>query len=136
MSKLFSLLLVVSILLISNSVQAGFITKYSDWRDLNASEKRAFVMGVYDTNHSSTGNRTKDETANIFGIDVCGSSLNLGSAMLADAVDAAYLRNPQRWGNMGVVMVHGVLHHMCLNYINNFRQKFKLKPLKPWENWK
>ena len=139
MNKLFSLFFAAFVLLISNSVQADFVTKYSDWRDLNASEKSGYVMGVWDglrlMDHVGK-DKNREKMAELIGIDSCGSELKLNSRMIVDAVDTTYLRNTQRWANGATLIVYGTIRHMCLKYINHTHRNWGLELLKPWENWK
>ena len=113
--------------LVSGPVWADFIVNYGDWRKLSLEAKRGFVMGIWDG--SLLG--VKDLTwlnARAGGYRKCGQAVSLDSDMLVDAMDKAYKSQTEFWDKNAGLVMHIVLHNLCLEYVNTERVKEGLKP--------
>jgi hypothetical protein len=118
---------------LTQSAQAQFVSKYETWRGLSESSQVGYVMAILDSFILTSD--TPDQQVFGDGIELCAVAIKLSGDMLRDAVEQAYLRMPNRWGEPPLLIVRGVVHHMCLKHVNIEREKVGLKPWLPWKDW-
>lgn len=82
----------------------------------------------------NAGDRTSEAYAVASG--TCSTAAGITSGMLVEAVDNAYKSNTDYWDKSAVIVFGGVLHHVCLKYINEERAKLGLKLWSRWEGRK
>lgn len=126
------LLLATALLaLVVGTANAGFVNKYSDWRELTDQQKAGYVRGVIDEVTSRWFSDEEGELAVIDGVSTCIDNLEIDSAMMVELVDGAYQGNPNRWINSPNFVLRLALFDLCRREINAERKEHGLDPLSP-----
>jgi hypothetical protein len=121
---------------ISATTASAYISNYGEWRQTDISFKRGYVVGYLERAFALTTESehwTNIQARSLFN---CAEDVSLDSDMLVNAVNRAYQNDTTRWSQAPHKILGGVLHHLCLDYINKERLEYGLSPWKPWgPNW-
>ena len=101
---------------------AQSLLNYSDWRELEQSNKIFYVIGIYDKiEFVGDGN---DEVAFALGVGHCVKEIQLNPSMLVQAIDNYYEDDTSTWDSPPIIALHqSIFRGPCLRFINEERAK-------------
>jgi hypothetical protein len=102
---------------------AGFVTKYSDWKNMEEGARRHYTQGLFDSslvmivddmNSISTSTR----------LTKCGTSLGLTDQIISEEMTRYYEKNTKLWIYPPfVIFSNAIIYGVCNSYVNEERVK-------------
>ena len=99
---------------LATTAHAEFLTKYSQWHDLDSVNKSLYAAGLIDggaviyINHNET-----DDNIRVDGMLHCVLKNNLNGVLLAKMIDNAYDRDVSSWSLPPILVLKAEMEKLC-----------------------
>jgi hypothetical protein len=111
--------------------RADFIKDFGDWQRLGTEGQAAYAMAVFDV-MTVVVNNDPFSVARSVGLRMCGVTLKLNAANVAQAITKFYADYPQARRASPFVAFNGYVERgACSPFVNQARKEMGLPPIKP-----
>jgi len=111
---------------LSGSVRAEFISNYSEWYNLDKTNKALYAAGLVDGGGTRDGYLDINDNRRIARIDgmlKCIGDNKLNGELLAQMIDNAYAKNVNQWPNPPSYIVTAELEKLCQPWLDRSRKR-------------
>ena len=112
-----------------------YIENHAAWRKQPELVKLGFVMGYVDNVTNIAVSKEPYVLSTYLGNRACMAEIKPTVGMLLDALERAYERNVHLWSEPASEVLRGVIHHVCLDHVNEIRRIGGLRPTEKWKSW-